>query len=295
MKFENIRVMNFKNALRGMRNPKESYHLIDSVFGLGDIEWCEKDYDITENWLEYLGVDDENPKERDEMFAKVDNWLIKNGILYKEEDLFEYAFIGPKDMKLAQQLIRGGSEHRKFLRQIFISVDITAPLYWWKEFDTYKVGTTANSTSTMHTICNKPITIDCFEIDDFTNIEYSPELQRPEVKSLCDSDFVQMALIPYLEYLRQMYVETRDIKYWKELIRWLPESWLQTRTITMNYENLLAICKQRRYHKLNEWTGDKTPVDDSFLQFARALPYAQEFIFLDEYIEGTTFPAVDFK
>ena len=294
MRFENIRVMNFENALRGMRNPKESYHLIDSAFGLGNFEDCETDFDVVESWIDHLEIDRLNEDERDFAFAKLDNWLIKNGVLYKCGDFFEYAFIGPQDMRLAQKLIRGGSEHRKFMRQIFISVDITAPLYWWKEFDTYKVGTTANSTSTMHTICNKPITLDCFEIDDFENIEYPPECQRPEIQSTCDKDFVQMVLIPYLEYLRQKYVETKDNKYWKELIRWLPESWQQTRTVTMTYENALAIGKQRRHHKLNEWTGDKVEVDESFMQFLRDLPYAQDFIFIDEFSEGTKFPAIDF-
>ena len=193
MRFNNIRVMNFENALRGMRNPKESYHLIDSAFGLGCFEDCEADFDVVEEWLDYLGVDKCNFDERDEMFAKLDTWLIEQGVIYRKGDFMEYAFIGPRDMKLAQQLIRGGSEHRKFLRQIFISVDITAPLYFFKELDTYKVGTTANSTSTMHTICNNPITLDCFEIDDFINIEYPPECQRPEIQSTCDKDFVQIS------------------------------------------------------------------------------------------------------
>ena len=130
MRFENIRVMNFENALRGMRNPKESYHLIDSAFGLGNFEDCETDFDVVESWIDHLEIDRLNEDERDFAFAKLDNWLIKNGVLYKCGDFFEYAFIGPKDMRLAQQLIRGGSEHRKFMRQIFISVDITAPLYW---------------------------------------------------------------------------------------------------------------------------------------------------------------------
>lgn len=169
------------------------------------------------------------------------------------------------------------------MRQIFVTVDITAPLYWWKEFDTYKVGTVANSTSTMHKLTSKPITLDCFEIDDFKNIPYPEDAQRPELKYNIDPDFVQMCLIPYLEYLRQKFLETEDKTYWKELVRWLPESWLQTRTVTMNYENLLSMCSksQRRFHKLTEWSG--TDEDrDSFIQFARRLPYAQDFIFIDE-------------
>ena len=153
MKFENIRVMNFENALCGMRNPKESWSLSDSYFG----------FESADNVSERTNGQDYQ-------------------ILHRDGDIVEFASIGPNDMKLAQQLIKAGSEHRKFMRQIFVSVDITAPIYWWKEFDTYKVGTVANSTSTMHKLMSKPITIDCFEIDDFNNIEYPEEFQRKELK-----------------------------------------------------------------------------------------------------------------
>ena len=274
MKFENIRVMNFENALRGMRNPKESWHLSDSYFGLESVD------NISErtNGQDYQ-------------------------IIYQDGEIAEFASIGPNDMKLAQNLIKAGSEHRKFMRQIFVSVDITAPIYWWKEFDTYKVGTVANSTSTMHKLMSKPITIDCFEIDDFENIIYPEEFQREDLKYLCDPNVVQMVLIPYLEYLRRKWLKlqeaiklpTNDAEYinslekqakkvWKELVRWLPEAWLQKRTITMNYENLLAMCSkgQRRFHKLNEWSGVDEPDLDNFIAFARTLPYAKEFIFIDE-------------
>lgn len=160
-------------------------------------------------------------------------------------------------MNLAMSLIKGGSEHRKFLRQIFVSVDITAPLYWWKEFDTYKVGTVANSCSTMHTLSKYPITMDCFEMDDYSNTPVAQETWR--------------VLIAQLEKLRLGYVNTKDKVYWKELVRLLPESWLQKRTVTMNYENLLAICKQRRGHRLTEWK--------SFIDWVRTLPYTKEFVF----------------
>lgn len=181
--------------------------------------------------------------------------------------------IGKNDMKLAQQLIRAGSEHRKFMRQIFVSVDITAPLYWWKEFDTYKVGTVANSTSTMHKLATTPITLDCFETDDYEEIR----LGNLNPKST----------ITYCEDLRLKYLETKDKKYWKELIRWLPESWLQTRTVTMSYENLLAMCSkgQRRFHKLNEWSGQDDNTKPNFISWARTLPYSQELIFIDEVDE----------
>lgn len=160
--------------------------------------------------------------------------------------------IGSADIKLAQVLINAGSEHRKFMRQIFISVDITAPLYWWKQFDTYKVGTVANSTSTMHKIASTPITIDKFQHGENTSgIE---------------------VLINWLEDLRRAYVSTHDIKYWQELIRLLPESWLQLRTVTMNYENVYNMIRQREHHRLDEWRID-------FINFAKSLPYSKELLF----------------
>jgi hypothetical protein len=127
----------------------------------------------------------------------------------------------------------------------------------------------------MHKLASTPITIDCFETDDI----YEEYTHSPAIGFSIEDD-----LIPALEELRQKYNETKDIEYWKELIRWLPESWLQTRTVTMNYENLLAICSksQRRNHKLNEWSGIHTPVEQSFIQWARELPYAQDMIFIDE-------------
>lgn len=181
--------------------------------------------------------------------------------------------IGENDMNLAQRLIKGGSEHRKFLRQIMVSVDITAPLYWWKEFDTYKVGTTANSTSTMHKLASQPITLDCFEIDDYNEglgnyFDASVNVEGRDGGFLAeDVGFI----IDLLENLRQTYLETGDKRYWKELIRWLPESWLQTRTVTMNYENLRNMYFQRRNHKLTEWS-------ESFIKWVESLPYAKEFI-----------------
>ena len=225
MLFENTEVFNFEGALRGMRNPKESWNKSDSH------------YDIEE-----VMVDEEVVLERGKYI------------------------IGSNDLQLAQTLIRAGSEHRKFMRQIFVSVDITAPLYWWKEFDTYKVATVSNSCSTMHKLADTPITLDCFEMDDFT-----PFIDNFKI------NLSWRTVVSYLEQLRQKYNETKDKRYWKELIRLLPESWLQKRTITMNYENLLGICSkgQRRFHKLTEWSVD-------FIQWARNLPYAQDLLFIDE-------------
>ena len=223
MKFEYTDVFNFQGALRGMRNPKESWDQSDSWFPGNSGTDCPCESCTCIEDMEF----------------------------------------GKNDMKLAQSLIRAGSEHRKFMRQIFVCVDITAPLYWWKEFDTYKVGTVANSTSTMHKLASTPITMDCFEMDDFEGNDNLVDYWED--------------VIGHIEGIRKVYNETKDKRYWKELIRLLPDSWLQKRTVTMNYENLLVMCSkgQRRNHKLTEWSN-------AFINWARSLPYAQQLIFIDE-------------
>ena len=285
MKFQNVKVYNFEGALRGMRNPKNSWHLSDSFFGLVDMETTEADYIVAEKWVQkdYPNYPMEENPEAERLYEMADDWLLANGVLERDEynSIANCAFIGPNDMHLAQTLIKSGPEHRKFLRQIMVCVDITAPLYWWKEFDTYKVGTVANSTSTMHKLTSKPITLDCFEIDDLAEMD----MIIPIVGSEITLEQAKNAIIDICEGLRQKYLETKDKKYWKELVRWLPNGWQQTRTVTMTYENLLAMCSksQRRFHKLTEWSGDGEDfVTESFIKFARKLPYAQEFIFIDE-------------
>lgn len=150
-----------------------------------------------------------------------------------------------------------------------MSVDITAPLYWWKEFDTYKVGTVANSTSTMHKLASTEITLDCFEMGDFEGLWIEDEIGAYHLKDKWEETIYD------LETLRKLYNETNDKRYWKELIRLLPESWLQTRTVTLNYENLLSMIKQREHHKLTEWSVD-------FINWVKSLPYADKLIFIDE-------------
>jgi hypothetical protein len=278
MDFSNTQVMNFENSLRGMRNPKESWDRSDSFFGIIN-EWSDIDYEIAANWVKkekpeyYEDNLDDYEDERINLEDEYDQWLIKNGILNRGlEDFMEVAFIGPNDMNLAQRLIKAGPEHRKFMRQIFVSVDITAPIYWWKEFDKYQIGVTTNSTSTMHKLASTPITLDCFETDDFNEDLIVFDNEPYNIDSTindCVEDIVNVC-----ETLRQRYNETKDKRYWKELIRWLPESWLQTRTVTMNYENLLSICNQRSGHKLTEWK--------SFIDWAKQLPYANELIFINK-------------
>ena len=282
MKFENIRVYNFEHALRGMRNPKNSWHLSDSKFGMThDENILDYAREVAQSWTESWVAQAENVDERDRTAVNEDhvNWLMDNGILKYEDGIDEYAFIGPKDMKLAKALIAGGSEHRKFLRQIIVTVDITAPLYWWKEFDTYKVGTVANSTSTMHKLTSKPITLDCFEIDDYDPHDLDIPLDGMDGVPVEVSALVQV-ILDGCENLRKKYLETNDKRYWKELVRWLPEGWLQTRTVTMTYENLLSMVHQREHHKLTEWSGTGYEiVTPTFIKFAQNLPYSSDFIF----------------
>lgn len=282
MKFENIRVYNFEHALRGMRNPKNSWHLSDSKFGLTyDENILDYAREVAQSWTDSWVAQAENIDERDKAAVNEDhiNWLMDNGILKYDDGIDEYAFIGPKDMKLAKALIAGGSEHRKFLRQIMVTVDITAPLYWWKEFDTYKVGTVANSTSTMHKLTSKPITLDCFEIDDYDPHDLDIPLDGMDGVPVEVDAFVHV-ILDGCENLRKKYLETNNKRYWKELVRWLPEGWLQTRTVTMNYENLLSMVHQREHHKLTEWSGTGYEiVTPSFIKFAQDLPYSSDFIF----------------
>lgn len=226
MKFDNTQVFNFDGAIRGARNPLESWNRSDSV------------YDDNGNYI-----------------------------------------IGENDLGLMQRLIKAsikeGNSHSKFLRQIMVCVDITAPLYWWKEFDTYKVGTVANSTSTMHKIASNPITLDCFETDDYDgNVICGGD----EEHHLCIGVEFEEIFIQHLEFIRKKYLETNDKRYWKELIRWLPEGWLQTRTVTLNYQVLRQMYFDRRRHKLNEWSGKDNPELPNFCKWVESLPYVKELI-----------------
>ena len=275
MKFENTQVFNFEGAFRGMRNPLESWHHSDSFFGIINPECDFPETDVSDGWIEKenyerieqgkepWSADAENYSDYYDILDKYDKWLQNRGILRQDNFLYDVAYLGPNDLGLAQKLIAAGPEHCKFLRQIFVSVDITAPIYWWKEFDTYKIGTTANSTSTMHKLTSKAIDMDCFETDDYDGNYAVPEYL--ESYNTYPGQFLQ-----YLEDLRIKYLETGDKGYWKELIRWLPESWLQTRTVTMSYANLRNIFFQRNNHKLTEW--------HTFCDWIETLPWGEELI-----------------
>ena len=252
MKFENTAVWGFEGSFRGIRNPLASWQKSDSSVIFHAVENFEPD---------------------DPMGAKYYEWNEKFGVNFK---------MGEKDKDLAQRLIKAGSPDRKFMRQIFVSVDITAPLYWWKEADTYKVGTVANSTSTMHKLASTPITLNCFETDDFNHALKVFDSEQYKADVYIDDAWEDIICV--CETLRKKYLETKDKRYWKELIRLLPESWLQTRTVTMNYENIYSMIRQRRFHKLNEWSGKDDPSKPNFISWARTLPYADELLFygLDE-------------
>lgn len=213
LKVSNIKIYNWEGALRGMRNPLNSWHLGDT-FNEEDKEYCTNE----------LGI--------------------------------HYPEIGPNDYSLMKRLAKAGSDHRKYLRQIFISIDIDAPLFWWKEFDTYKCSTVANSCSTMHKIHTKEFTRDDFSIETC------------EGSSLMCVD----ALIFELNHLRNLYNETKDKKYWRQMIELLPSSYNQLRTVTLNYEVAINMYKARRHHKLTEWHT----LCDTFEKF----PYS-EFITLN--------------
>lgn len=220
IKIENCETFNFEGALRGMRNPLDSW-------------------------------------------SKSDSYKDKNNNF----------IIGQKDMQLAQRLIKSGSEHAKFLRQIFVTMDITAPLYWWKEMDQYKIGTTTNSCSTMHKITSYPITPNLFSFDDELNeLQVFDTIEAFTIKD--NIDFICATC----EKLRQKYLETKDKRYWRALIQILPESWNQKRTWTGNYQILGNIYKQRDKHKLSEW--------NEFLNFLEKLPYFKELILCSEEENG---------
>lgn len=207
IRFEHSEVWGWEHAIRGMRNPMNSWERSDSYYAVD----CGK-----------CGVVD------------------REGVCVpKEHDCSEYEgfYIGENDTNLMARLIKGGQPHRKFLRQIFVSVDITAPLYWWKEFDTYKVGTTANSCSTMHKIQAKEFTLDDFSHEHLVGKSIAAMQQVIEVMNL----------------EREHFIATKDKDCWWQMIQLLPSSYNQKRTVTMTYENLLNMLEYRRGHKLDEW------------------------------------------
>lgn len=200
IKVEHIDTWGFEHAIRGMRNPMNSWDRSDSAF-MGEVGF--------------------------------------------------QSYIGENDLDLMHRLYVGGQPHRKYLRQIFAVMDITAPLYWWKEFDTYKVGTTANSCSTMHKIAAKE-----FTLDDFSH------------EHLIDPHGLLADIVTDLNSFREDYLQTKNKDYWWQLIQLLPSSYNQRRTVSMTYENVMNILDYRENHKLDEWR--------EFCGILRELPYIKE-------------------
>ncbi len=239
IKIERINVMNIDNAIHGMRNPLESWDKSDSFI-------C------------------------DECHGGLCEFSLPNHrSCYAETNINSFV-IGEKDLNLAQRMIGAGSDESKFMRQIFVTMDIDAPLYWWKEMDTYKVATVANSCSTMHKLATTPITRDCFSFDE--------ELETIEdIKQYIDEEGGYLTfsetIIRNCEQLRRLYIETKDKRYWRALIQLLPESWNQKRTWTANYQVLRNIYFARRNHKLQEWR--------EFTNRILILPYGKELITIE--------------
>lgn len=221
LKLEHTDVIGLEAAIRGMRNPMNSWAKSDSYF----VEDGER-YDICGNSGPYNGVE--------------------TGPIF---------LMGPNDLNLMKRLRNAGTDHRKYLRMITVYVDITAPLYWWKEFDTYKVGTVANSCSTMHKIHTKR-----FEREDFS-IEHLENCKEQHWMVCMDN------IISALNVAREKYLETKDKTYWWQMIQLLPTSYNQKRTVMLNYEVLANIYKSRKNHKLDEW--------HTFCDWIETLPYSE--------------------
>ena len=219
IKLENTEVLGWEHAIRGMRNPMNSWEKSDSTI-------------VNEYGLESSDI-----------------------IIWQKSD--EYFVIGEKDQKLMMNLRNAGTDHRKFMRMIAVYVDITGPLYWWKEFDTYKVGTVANSCSTMHKIAAKE-----FTLEDFSR----EHLLEKEDDMLWSAQNILDEVIMGLNHYRKKYLETKDKKYWWQMIQLLPSSYNQRRTVMLNYEVLANIYKSRKGHRLDEWK--------IMLDWIESLPYS---------------------
>lgn len=234
LKIENTEVIGWEAAIRGMRNPKNSW-------GKGDSEWYP------------IGIPTTNPA------AINDKYLSQKYCL------------GDNDLSLMTRLRNAGTDHRKFMRMIAVYLDIMAPLYWWKEFDTYKVGTVANSCSTMHKIAAKEFTLDDFSHEhllSMTNNDAGDALFLNDANNIrIDGDDLLGLTVNVLNYYRGRYIKTKDKRYWWQLIQLLPSSYNQRRTIMLNYEVLANIYKSRRNHKLDEW--------HTFCDWIETLPYSE--------------------
>lgn len=243
IKIEKTEVIGWEHAIRGMRNPMNSWDRSDSrscTYSTYSPDHCAD--------CVYIGI------------CHAD-----------DEDLYNNVIVGPNDHKLMMSLAKGGPVHAKYRRMIAVYVDITAPLYWWKEFDTYKVGTVANSCSTMHKIHVKEFTLEDFSHEhllnmgcDLFDVEWENGLFKRTVQP---TDFLHDYTIRALNICREKYLETKDKKYWWQMIQLLPSSYNQKRTVMLNYEVLAGIYPMRKDHKLDEWR--------EFCTWIKSLPYSE--------------------
>ena len=239
LKISKFEVMGWEHAIRGMRNPMNSWDKSDSYIPncCGNCDGCSD-------------IDCQNQPDMDGVFV-----------------------LGSNDLGLMMKLRNSGTDHRKFMRMITVYLDITAPLYWWKEFDTYKVGTVANSCSTMHKIAEKEFTLEDFSHEHLIDYDlYScDEVDGPVINGAphvgCGGVQLLNLTINVLNYYRNKYLEIKDKKYWWQMIQLLPSSYNQKRTVMLNYEVLANIYKSRRNHKLDEW--------HTFCDWIEELPYSE--------------------
>lgn len=241
IKIENIDIYGWEAAIRGMRNPMNSWEKSDSGFGCGDnyekpdIAFCDRcasSFDCHGHGSHYI--------------------------------------IGPNDLDLMKRLVKGGPVHAKFRRMINVTMDITAPLYWWKEEDTYRVGTVTNSCSTMHKIQAKEFTLEDFSCEHIADLDINPTKEKQESPCMHDFGEVLRWTIHELNLARKLYLETNDKKYWWQMIQLLPSSYNQRRTVQLNYEVLSHMYHDRKDHKLDCWRD--------FCKVIEGLPYAEELI-----------------
>lgn len=242
IQIENDEVYGWEAAIRGMRNPMNS--------------WDKSDSDFCDSWY-----DEECPKNC--VHRRVCN------------ENTAHLIVGENDLALMKKLVKAGTDHRKFLRMINVTVDITAPLYWWKEFDTYKICTVRNSCSTMHKITEKEFSTSDFSREHLLTLDFqhyavldTEEMERIELQTA--SLEILRIIIRALNNYRKLYLETKDKKYWWQIIQLLPSSYNQRATVQLNYEVLLNMYHSRKTHKLDEWR--------TFCKWIEGLPYMEEFI-----------------
>lgn len=254
IKIENVSTVGWEAAIRGARNPMNSWEKSDSLF--------YDYYDDSMDDVVYHTISGKN------LLKRMNAW--DNDISWTELGLK----IGPNDLKLLTNLAKAGSDEAKFRRMIVVYLDVTAPMYWWKECDTYKVGTVRNSCSTMHKIHAKEFTLDDFSWEqllnngnDLFNYEFGKGNYATQIQPL---QFLTNFIIPSLNECRNLYLKTKDKKYWWQMIQLLPSSYNQRATLMLNYEVLANMYHARKNHKLDEWR--------EFCKWIETLPYAKELI-----------------